>query len=261
LPKLAILGTGVMGSAILQAVLKEKIFAPVEILTIDIDTQKLKKIQRQGVQISTNLNDAAQAKILLLAIKPQQIETALQNFTTHNLVISILAGVKIARLKKLTGSQKIIRAMPNTPAKIQAGITGFFATKTISDLEKNQAKKVLSATGKIIEFKQEKLLNAVTAISGSGPAYFFAFAENLVNTAKKLGLSKSAATNLVRETFLGAAKLAENSDEDWKILRENVTSKGGATAAALAEFEKLGLTKIITQAIQAAKKRAENLST
>ena len=258
-PKLAIVGAGVMGSAILDTIITRKIFPANTILVIDLDQKKLTRLKKLKVQISTNPADAADAKIILLAIKPQQLSTACKNWTTNALVISILAGTKITSLKKITGSVKIARAMPNTPAQISAGITGWLATKKVSITEKKLVQKILTGLGTEIELNNEKQLDTVTAISGSGPAYFFAFAEALEIAAKKLGLGRNA-YKFVAETFFGAAQLAKTSEKKFSELRKNVTSKGGTTAAALEIFEKEKFVKIIEKAAQAAKKKSEKLS-
>ena len=259
--KLAIIGCGIMGSAILESLIREKVFAPSQITAVDTDEKKLRKLKKKlGVKTSENAAEAVnKADVILLAVKPQNLAEVCQNWKTKKLVISILAGTRIADLKKLTGSQKIARAMPNTPAKIGAGISGWFASKNVSKTEKILVRKILASFGEEAELRSEKMLDAITAISGSGPAYFFAFAEALEKSAQKLGLGKLAPI-FVRQTFLGAAKLAEAEMISFSKLRKNVTSKGGTTEAALKIFEKKKLEKIVETATEAAKKRSEKLS-
>lgn len=257
--QLAILGAGNMGSAILEAVLKNKVFKATDILLVDLDKKKLTKWNKKKVKTSTNPADVANSKIILLATKPQHVESACADWKTSSVVVSILAGTKIDKLKKLTGSKKIIRVMPNTPAQIGAGISGWFATKTVSAAEKNLVKKILKSCGEEVELKQEKLIDAVTAISGSGPAYYFAFTEALADAGKKLGLGKDA-EKFAAQTFIGAAKLAESSKKDLKTLRENVTSKGGTTEAALKVLKKIGLVVIVAKAAKEALRRGRELS-
>jgi pyrroline-5-carboxylate reductase len=257
--KLSILGAGNMGSAILEAVIKNKVIEPADILLVDLDQKKLAKWGKKKVKTSTNPADVAKAKIILLATKPQHIEAACEDWKTNSVIVSILAGTKIDKLKKLTGSKKIVRVMPNTPAQIGAGISGWFATKTVSPTEKTLVKKILKSCGEEVELKQEKLIDAVTAISGSGPAYYFNFTEALADAGKKLGLGKDA-EKFATHTFIGAAKLAESSDKDLKTLRENVTSKGGTTEAALKVLKKIGLGLIVAKAAKEALKRGRELS-
>ncbi|MBU1090210.1 pyrroline-5-carboxylate reductase [Patescibacteria group bacterium] len=258
--KLAIIGCGIMGSAILEALLREKVFPPSRISAIDADEKKLAKLKKKfGVKVAKNATEAVEkADVILLAVKPQNLASVCQNWKTEKLVISILAGAPIANLQKATGSQKIARAMPNTPAKIGAGISGWFASKNVSKTEKILVRKILASFGKEVELRNEKMLNTVTAISGSGPAYFFVFAEALEKVARKFGLGKLAPI-FVRQTFLGAAKLAEAAKISFSELRKNVTSKGGTTEAALKVFEKKKFGKIVEIAAKAAKKRSEKL--
>lgn len=260
--KLSILGCGVMGSALLTAALNQKVVTKKDVTVAEPDAARRAAIAKQfGVKVTAD-NHAAigNADAILLAVKPQHAADALADVRTNALVISILAGTTIPTLTKLTGSKKIVRVMPNTPAQIGAGIAGWFATTSVTASEKEFVKNLLAATGAEVELKKEKLIDAVTAISGSGPAYFFAFVEALATAGKTIGLDATTAGKLAAHTFFGAAKLAETSGVDFKTLRERVTSKGGTTAAALASFEKDGLVKTVERATQAAKTRSEELS-
>ncbi len=259
--KIAIVGAGIMGSAIVESLVREKVFSPSEIVAIDVDRRKLGGLRRKfKIKTENSIVDAAEkVDVILLAVKPQSLAFLCENLKTEKLVISILAGVRVAKLKKLTGSRKIIRVMPNTPASVGCGISGWHASSRVVKSEKILVRKILESFGEQSEFKNEKMLDVVTAISGSGPAYFFAFAEALENAAREMGLGKNAAA-FVGETLFGAAKLADFSEIPFSKLRENVTSKGGTTAAALAVFEKAGLGKIVARATAAAKKRAEELA-
>lgn len=257
--RFTLLGYGKMGSAILTALLTKKVFSPQEIMVIEQDPITQKVLKKQGLQVSTDVRAAiAATDILLLAVKPQQIETALAGGTTTALIISILAGTRIKKIAKITGSQKIVRVMPNTPAQIGAGISGYYATPTVTIAEKKLIRNILATMGQSIELKSEKHLDAVTAVSGSGPAYFFAFTEALAAAGQKLGLPD--AEEFARATFIGAAKLLENTNLPLATLRENVTSKGGTTAAALTAFQKNKLNAVVAKAVHAAKKRSEELS-
>ncbi len=248
-----------MGSAIVEAILRAKLFRASDITVADLSEQKLATLKRK-LKVKTTTDNATavlNADYILLAVKPQHVEFACSSWQTDQTVLSILAGTTIARLKKLTGSKKIIRAMPNTPAQIGAGISGWVATKAVKN--KTLVRKILSATGAEVELTNEKQIDAVTAISGSGPAYFFAFAEALTAAGTKLGLGKNAAS-FASQTFFGAAKLAEASGLDFQTLRGNVTSKGGTTAAALLEFKKQKLSKTVEKATKAAHRRSQELA-
>jgi pyrroline-5-carboxylate reductase len=259
--KIAVVGAGVMGSAIIESLVREQVFSPGKIIAVDVDCRKLGGLKRKfKITTENSLADAAKkVDIILLAVKPQSLEFLCENFSTNKLVISILAGTRVAKLKKLTGSAKIVRVMPNTPAAVGCGISGWHASSKVTHDEKVLVRRILESFGEQAEFKNEKMLDAVTAISGSGPAYFFAFAEALENAAREMGLGKNAAA-FVGETFFGAAKLADFSEIPFSKLRENVTSKGGTTAAALEIFAKAGLGKIVARAAFAAKKRAEEIA-
>ncbi len=259
--KIAVIGTGVMGSAIIESLIRGKVFAPTRIIAVDTDAKKLEALKRKfRVKTEKDVVKAVeQADVILLAVKPQIAANVCKDWETKKLVISILAGTTQKTLQQLTGSEKTIRVMPNTPAQIGAGVSGWIASKKVSKAEKVLVKKILESFGEQAEVQNEKMIDVITAISGSGPAYFFAFAEALEEAARKLGLGKNAAA-FVGETFFGSAQLADASDISFKKLRENVTSKGGTTAAALAVFDKEKLGEMVEKAVKAAKKRSEELS-
>lgn len=258
--KIAIIGSGNMGSAIIASLIREEVFTPSKIIAVDVDGRKLGGLKRKyKVKTSKSIHDATQqADIILLAIKPQSLKIVCPAMRDDKPIISILAGTKISTLKKITGSKKIIRVMPNTPAQVGMGMSGWIASKAVTKSEKTLVRKILESFGEAAEVKNEKMLDIITAISGSGPAYFFAFAEALEEAAKEIGLGKLA-TPFVGGTFFGAAKLADVSEIPFSKLRENVTSKGGTTAAALDVFQKAKLNKIVEKAAKAALKRAEEL--
>ena len=258
--KIAIIGTGVMGSAIIASLIRAEVFTASKIIAVDVDGKKLGELKRKfGVKTEKSIHNATeQADVILLAVKPQSLKIVCHSWRGDKPIVSILAGVRMATLKKITGSKKIIRVMPNTPAQVGMGVSGWIASKAVTKSEKVLVRKILESFGEAAEVKNEKMLDIITAISGSGPAYFFAFAEALEEAALKIGLGKLSPA-FVGETFFGAAKLADISEIPFAKLRENVTSKGGTTAAALKVFDKAGLKKIVTRAVFAAKNRAEEL--
>lgn len=200
--------------------------------------------------------------VIVLAVKPQQMREALRpvaEHCTHALVISIAAGVRAATLARWLGHERVVRAMPNTPALIRAGITGAIALPGVSDAQRNAADRVLRSTGRLLWLEDETLLDAVTAISGSGPAYVFYFIEALQSAARQMGFDAQQASTLALQTFLGAARLADESDVPVSTLRERVTSKGGTTAAALASLDAAGVGAAIVAAAHAAQRRAREL--
>lgn len=257
--KFTLLGYGKMGSAILTALLANKVCTARAVTVVEPNPIAQKLLKKQGIQTTSDIRTAAAtADILLLAVKPQQIAEALAGVRTEALVISILAGTTIRKLRQLTGSNKIVRVMPNTPAQIGAGISGWYATAAITATEKKLINRILATMGQSIELRSEKLLDTVTAISGSGPAYFFAFTEALAAAGKKLGLQDAEA--FACATFVGAAKLLEATRLPLATLRENVTSKGGTTYTALTTFQKNKLNAVVAASVHAAKKRSEELS-
>ncbi len=201
--------------------------------------------------------------LLLLAVKPQQMRQAiapLAGSLRQQLVVSIAAGIRMGDLKRwLGGYARLVRAMPNTPALIGAGITGLCADVEVNPLEKAAAQSVLEAVGEVVWIDDESRMDAVTAVSGSGPAYVFYFIEALEEAAGKLGLDAATARRLALATVQGAARLAIDSDASPTLLRQRVTSKGGTTEAALASLERDSVKQAITRAVAAAEARGREL--
>ena len=199
----------------------------------------------------------------IIAVKPQQMRAATCALGPHlgaGLVISIAAGIGSASIAQWLGRNvPIVRAMPNTPALIGAGITGLFATPLVSPEQRALADQLLCAVGSTVWVEREGLLDAVTAVSGSGPAYVFYFIEALEHAARELGLSAEASARLALGTFGGAIRLAEASKDPLAVLRERVTSKGGTTAAALAHLSASEVEGLISEAVRAAARRAEEM--
>jgi len=218
-----------------------------------------------GVSAAPRLNEFG---TLVLAVKPQVLREALTPFAGHlsgQLVISIAAGVRTVDLARWLGAAasseptQIVRAMPNTPALIQAGITGLFAGAGVSQISRDKAESLLAAVGKTTWFNEEAMLDAVTAVSGSGPAYVFYFIEALETAALELGFTAPAARQFALETFRGAALLAATSADAPATLRANVTSRKGTTAAAIAEFDRAALKSHFVDGVHAAASRATEL--
>jgi len=217
---------------------------------------------RYPVQIVTAPDAAVQrAEVLVLAVKPQDAKAALATVSLEKqLVISIAAGITLGSLSRWLGvHRKLVRCMPNTPALIGAGITAMYALPEVSAEDRRKAESILAAVGEVVWVGEERLLDPVTAVSGSGPAYVFWFIEQLAASGEKLGLAPDAARKLALHTVLGAAKLAAASDEPPAALRKNVTSKGGTTEAALKVFEEEKLAERFHRAIEAASARGAAL--
>jgi pyrroline-5-carboxylate reductase len=203
------------------------------------------------------------ADVLVLAVKPQDMKRALASLggaLGGKLVISIAAGVRIASLSRwLGGHRKIVRCMPNTPALIAAGITGLYASPEVTPEGRKQAEQVLAAAGEVVWLGDERLIDVVTAVSGSGPAYVFWLMEQLAAFAERSGIAPPDAQRLALHTVLGAAKLAAGSAEPPSALRRNVTSKGGTTEAALKAFDAEQLAERLARALEAAVRRGGEL--
>ena len=203
------------------------------------------------------------ADTLVLAVKPQDMRAAvapLAGLLGRKLVISIAAGVRLRELSRwLGGHAKLVRCMPNTPALIGAGIAGLYAPPGVTAGEKRRAERILGAVGATVWVKDEALLDPVTAVSGSGPAYVFWFIEQLAGAGEALGLAPDVSKKLALHTVLGAAQLAARSKEPPGVLRERVTSRGGTTAAALKVFEDEGLDERFRRAVEAASRRGAEL--
>ncbi len=263
--KIAFIGGGNMGEAILASLLEKKRVIPSGVSISDVsETRRNYIFERYGVDVTDNNREAIDGKdVIVLAVKPQQINDVFKDLNgslrSSQVVVSIAAGVKIMTITHGLGHSRVVRAMPNTPAQIGQGITGWTATPGVTDEQKEQARAVLTSMGKEIYFGDEKYLDMVTAVSGSGPAYFFLFAEVLNEAAMKIGLEQEDARELVLATMLGAAHLLEKSGKPPAELRRNVTSKGGTTERALQVFEKAGFGNTVADAVKAAFERAKEL--
>ena len=201
--------------------------------------------------------------LIILAVKPQDIDqlfSGLSNFMRPDqLVLSIMAGVTIKRLKSALPTTKIIRAMPNLPAQVGMGMTGFTAHETVSRTELFSVQNLLNTTGKSLYFDEEALLDGVTAVSGSGPAYVYYFMQAMISSAQKMGFSPSEAETLVEQTFLGAIHLLNNNNLTCKEWIDKVSSKGGTTEAATNDFTANGIMDKIESGMFAAYSRSKEL--
>ncbi len=261
--KLAFIGGGNMAQALIAG-LQQKNFAMHDIMVIEPNEDKRKVLNdKYGVHTSDVLADTASSDAIVLAVKPQQIAEVCRNLTTYlqnQLVISIAAGIRIKDLSRWLGEYStLIRAMPNTPAQIQAGVTGLFANPGISAAHQHFADHVLQAAGVTVWVNDETQLDAITAISGSGPAYVFYFIEALQQAAVELGLNEEAAKQLSIATFKGASLLASSVDTPVTTLRAQVTSKGGTTEQGILSLEEDQIKQAIVKATRKACERAKTL--
>ncbi len=239
-------------------------FAASSINVVEPDAKKRAQLKSDfGVNVTEQLPSASNSDVIVLAVKPQQLRDLsifLGSLLHNQLVISIAAGVRSKDLARwLGGYQAIVRVMPNTPAQIQAGISALFAMQATSALQREQANMVFSAVGQTLWLDNEDKFDAVTAVSGSGPAYVFYFIEAMQQAAIELGLDVEQARLLGLQTFLGASQLAAQSSKAAEALRAQVTSKGGTTEQALLSMDTSEVKAAIVKAIHAAATRSREL--
>ncbi len=261
--KLGFIGGGNMAQALMIG-LKSQQFAMQDITVIELDANKRMTLSQDlGINATDDLARIQACDVIVLAIKPQQLPALakiLAPLLNTQLIISIAAGIRITDLSRWLGDYKtIVRAMPNTPAQIQAGITGLYATPSVTPTQMALADQVLSAAGNTVWLDTEQQLDAVTAISGSGPAYVFYMIEALQAAAIDLGLNETQAKQLSIATFKGASLLADASNTPITTLREQVTSKGGTTEQGLLSLHESEVKQAIILAAQKACQRAKSL--
>jgi pyrroline-5-carboxylate reductase len=262
--KVTFIGGGNMGAAIIGGLVARG-FPAADITVIEPGaTARESLASRFGVGVREAAGpDMTAADALVLAVKPQQMREAVKPLlplAPSTVVVTIAAGIRIADLARwLGGHAAIVRAMPNTPALVHAGVTGLFAAGAVGAEGRARAEELLGAVGETVWLPREEDLDAVTAVSGSGPAYVFYFIEALEQAGVELGLAPEAARTLALGTFLGAAKLAKARGENPAVLRAQVTSKGGTTERALGEMEKAAVKARFVEAVKAACARSREL--
>ncbi len=241
-------------------------YSATEMMVTEPDEARLQTLKDQfNVNVSTDNNETLNCEIIILAIKPQLLNTVClqldRNKLNSSLFISIAAGVKSTDINRwLDNAQAIVRCMPNTPALLQCGATGLFANPLVTETQKQQAEKIMQAVGISIWVNDEDQLNAVTAVSGSGPAYFFLMMEAMQHAGEKLGLTADIAQQLVLQTALGAARMAIESNISPAELRQRVTSSGGTTEQAISSFQSANYQQIVLDALEAANNRSISLA-
>jgi len=262
--KIGFIGGGNMATALIGG-LAGKLTASGNIHVIDLNVEALARLRQQfGVTVAHEIDAAiADADVVVLAVKPQQMKEVSAALLPHigaQLVLSIAAGIRAADLSRwLGGHDAIVRCMPNTPALIGQGITGMVATAGTSEHQKQAAEAIMRSVGATVWLDHEGLIDPVTAVSGSGPAYVFYFIEAMQQAAQEMGLTAEQGTQLAIATFTGAAQLAAQSSDPVSVLRERVTSKGGTTYAALTSMEQSGVKQAIVKALHAAATRGKEL--
>lgn len=265
-PVIAFIGAGNMARAIIGGLL-ENGFAAANIWASEPDASRLQDLAEQGLNTTTdNTAAVAAADMVVLAVKPQVMQAVVTDLAPaaqeHKpLFVSIAAGISLEALDRwLGGNAAVVRCMPNTPSLVQTGASGLFANERVSELQRTQATQALEAVGIALWVQTEAELDIVTAISGSGPAYYFLMMEAMTAAGAKLGLSEETARGLTLQTALGAARMASSSDVDAAELRRRVTSPKGTTEQAILTFQAEGLEAIVEKAMVACRDRAEAMT-
>ncbi|MDL1899408.1 pyrroline-5-carboxylate reductase [Anaerolineae bacterium CFX9] len=262
---IAFLGSGVMAEAMIKGLVSQKLLDGEQIIAADPRADRGHElVARYGLRyMQDNAEAARAANIIVVATKPQVISAVAKsvgNSARHaSLILSILAGVRISTLAEGMQNPNVVRAMPNTPAQIGQGITVWTATQNVPELQRDQAKALLGALGDELFTEDEKFLDMATALSGTGPAYVFMFMEALIDAGVHMGFSRRDAEKLVLQTIRGSVEYAIQSDLHPAPLRNQVTSPGGTSAAAIYELERGGLRTVIADAVWAAYKRSVEL--
>tara|TARA_B100000676_G_C17962589_1_gene778485 strand:+ start:319 stop:1149 length:831 start_codon:yes stop_codon:yes gene_type:complete len=264
---ISFIGSGAMANAIIGGLINKGVH-PKYISASDKEKEKCNILEKKyGIQVSTSNTEIAEnAEIIIFAVKPnslKEVASSVKRIINKNdsLIISIVAGVEIETINDwLGGNRKIIRCMPNTSTLINHGVTGMYAPKNIP-LEKVEiAENILSTVGSVHRIQNENLLDSITAISGSGPAYFFLFLEILKSTAEELDIDSKLAESLVIDTAYGAIKMAQKKEMSITELKKNVTSKGGTTECALNVFKDKNLKYIMQEAVKAAYQKSQDIA-
>lgn len=267
-PRIAFIGGGNMAASLIGGLRAQGISASA-ICASDPGADRRDELKTvHGISaFADNAKAIAGAEIIVLAVKPQVIQAVCRDLAAHlqadQLIVSIAAGISCDSLQKWLGNQTpraIVRCMPNTPSLLRQGVSGLFANGQVSSSQKQQAERLLSAVGVALWLDEEALIDAVTAVSGSGPAYFFLMIEAMTAAGEQLGLPRDIAAKLTVQTAMGAARMACESDVEPAELRRRVTSPNGTTEAAIKAFQAGGFETLVTQAMNAAARRSAELA-
>lgn len=264
--KILVIGGGNMGKTFAQSFLQSGMIAQNDLFIFEKDDEKVQELNAQSIGTAFNDNQLyfEQADIFVLAVKPQDASTIYSLLKNHikknTLVISIMAGIKISDIKSATGAKKIVRAMPNLPCLVGKGTTGYKLSSDILEEDKSYIHQLLSTTGIALEISDEEKIDAITAISGSGPAYVFYFMESMIQASMQFGFSREEATQLVTQTFEGSISLFKENDISCQEWIQKVSSKGGTTEAAIQTFNQYDVKNHIGKGMIKAENRSKELS-
>lgn len=266
-PRIAFIGGGNMSSAILGGLVRQGV--PAQALTViePFEAARAQLAQQWGVCAQASADEAAQAlaqaDVVVWAVKPQMFAQAAAPVAAHTkqaLHLSVAAGIACSSIARWLGSERIVRAMPNTPALIGQGMSGLFASAQVTAQERLLVERIMGGTGQFVWVQEEAQLDAVTALSGSGPAYVFLLLEAMTQAGTAMGLSAEQSYQLAVATFQGASALAAQSSEDAATLRQRVTSKGGTTHAAITHMQQMQVPEHFVAALHKARERAQELA-
>ena len=265
---LGFVGAGNMGEAMLRGILSARLVPPRSVAVLDVRPERGKELRRRfGISVARDLEDLfGRCETIVIAVKPQVVEEVLRGIPAGaargKLIISIVAGVPTRVLLAAAGEgASVVRAMPNTPAQVGMGTTGLFFAKGVSRVRREWTRKIFSSLGEVAEFVREDLLDAVTALSGSGPAYAFLFIEALAEGAVRAGMGREEAIRLAAATVEGAGRMVRETGRHPAELKDMVTSPGGTTAAGIAALETGAFRGTVLSAVFAAWQRSRELST
>ena len=256
---ISFIGGGNMAQALIGGLISRG--QPVTRITVSDPIEQIRELLLVKELNVTDDNAVAiqHADVVILAVKPQALSNVLKPLHgsfENKLIISIVAGAEVESIRHLTGAERVVRVMPNTPALVQTGAHGLYAPAEVSQADRDLASQILVVTGLTIWVNSEAQIDAVTAVSGSGPAYFFYMMESMIRAGKNMGLDEKVATALTLQTALGAAQMAITSSNSPAELRKNVTSPNGTTQAALEVFDRAQISQNIQTALAAAQKRS-----
>jgi pyrroline-5-carboxylate reductase len=263
---LAFIGGGNMARSLIGGLIAQGLPAKQVVVSDPLETQRAALAQQYDVQVTAdNATAVINAQVVVLAIKPQEMQNVAQQLAPtlakqQPLVISVAAGIRADALQRWLGGLAVVRTMPNRPALNGCGVTGMFAPAQVSTAQRELAQRIMGAVGKAVWVEQETLIDAVTAVSGSGPAYFFLLMELLEAAGVELGLPQETARTLAIETAYGSGLMAREVSDPPGVLREQVTSKGGTTEAALKVFAANDIKRIVSDAVKAAAARSAELA-
>lgn len=264
--KIAIVGCGNMGLAYARSFLKYNLVTKSELLLVEKSDARKQSLEVLNIArvVSNFDNTIGEYDIIILAVKPQDfmsISAGLKKaLTEKNIILSIMAGIRIKLMEEALGHGTIVRAMPNSPAQLGMGMTAFTSGKSITMEQIRKVENLLGSTGRTVFLEDENLLDAVTALSGSGPAYFFYIVKQMIDAGIKMGIEPSVSTMLVKQTMIGSFELINSASQSLDELIAAVKSKGGTTEAALNQFQQGQLGETLVKGIIAAEKRAKELS-